>query len=59
MIRTESDHDNGEPDQCATRLRMAVSSSASSINFLLFVVQLLLILSGDVEVNPGPLDQGI
>ena len=40
-------------------LRMAVSSSAvsDSIKFL-FVVQLLLILSGDVEVNPGPLDQG-
>ena len=41
------------------RLRVAASSSAvSDINFLLFILRLLLSLSGDVEVNPGPLDQG-
>ena len=34
--------------------RMATTSSS----MLLVVLQLLLICSGDVEVNPGPLDQG-
>ena len=28
------------------------------MDFLLVVVRLRLILSGDVELNPGPLDQG-
>ena len=35
-----------------------IMSTVSDLNFL-FVLQLLLILSGDVEVNPGPLTQGI
>ena len=28
------------------------------MDFLLVVVHLCLIMSGDVELNPGPLDQG-
>ena len=37
--------------------KMATTSS-SVLSFLLVILQLLLICSGDVEVNPGPLDQG-
>ncbi len=41
-------------------LRMAVLfiTVSRDLTLLLAVLQLLLILSGDVELNPGPLDQG-
>jgi hypothetical protein len=38
--------------------RSTMATASIDINFLLVVVQLLLIWSSDVEVNPGPLDQG-
>ena len=34
-------------------------TTVPDLNFLLVVLGLLLILSGDVELNPGPLDQGL
>ena len=38
---------------------MAVMLCVSQVmDFLLVVVRLRLIMSGDVELNPGPLDQG-
>ena len=35
-----------------------MATTSRDLCFLLVVLQQLLILSGDVEVNPGPLDQG-
>ena len=42
-----------------TQLMVAVMPSCSSSDHVTVIVRQRLLLSGDVELNPGPLDQGI
>ena len=43
----------------STQLMVAVMPSCSSSGHVTVIIRQRLLLSGDVELNPGPLDQGI
>ena len=43
----------------STQLMVAVMPSCSSSGHVTVIICQRLLLSGDVELNPGPLDQGI
>ena len=42
----------------STQLMVAVMPSCSSSGHVTVIIRQCLLLSGDVELNPGPLDQG-